>query len=139
MRTEYSRSHLSDLRTTFHQHKTAREKKPSPDLIIFLLGELILISHMCHLDNAEIYKGEQLDLLSGSPAKIRSLVLEISEPRELLLQIGIIRLIIRDNLQLARSKQSYSTEHKLNIFITRQRGRRRRAAVKPGQLKVQLE
>ena len=77
---------------------------------------------MCHLDNAEIYKGEQLDLLSGSPAKIRSLVLEISEPRELLLQIGIIRLIIRDNLQLARSKQSYSTEHKLNIFITRQGG-----------------
>ena len=63
----------------------------------------------------------------------------ITEVRELLLKIGIIRLIIRDNLQLARSKQSYSTEHKLNIFITRQRGRRRGAAVKPGQLKLQLE
>ena len=57
-----------------------------------------------------------------SPAKIRIVVLGISELRELLLKIGIIRVMIRDNLQLACSKQCYSTEHKQNIFITRQGG-----------------
>ena len=74
---------------------------------------------MCQLYNAEIYKGEGG---TGYSAKIRIVFWGISELGELLLKIGIITAIIRDNLELACSKQCYSTEHKQNIFITRQEG-----------------
>ena len=74
-------------------------------------------SHVSALQCRNIQRGG-----TGSPAKIRIVVLGIFEVRELLLEIGIITLIILDNLELSRSKPSYSTEHKQNIFITRQGG-----------------
>ena len=93
-----------------------KKAKPQPDHIS-IGGVDPDKSHVSALQCRNIQRGG-----TGSPAKIRIVVLGISELGELLLKIGIITVIIRDNLELACSKQCYSTEHKLNIFITQLKG-----------------